>query len=69
MAYYNAETKKIIIQNVKKSTSFSLFNVAGKLLDSFTVDNAYNEINVSTLPEGIYVLKAYSGKAQKMVIY
>jgi len=68
-AYYNATTKKIIINNIDRKTDFSLFNVEGKLIDSFNVSKNNYEINVSQFRSGIYFLKTNFGKIQKMVIY
>jgi bacillopeptidase F (M6 metalloprotease family) len=68
-AFYNATTKKIVIKDVENATSFSLFNIEGKLLDSFNVNNNYYEINVAKLQSGIYLLKSNTGEAQKVVIY
>jgi hypothetical protein len=68
-AYYNVNTKKIIINNVENTTTFSLFSVEGKLLDRFSVDNKNYELSVSNLQSGVYFLKANSGKTQKVVIY
>ncbi|MCL2291351.1 MAG: immune inhibitor A [Bacteroidetes bacterium] len=68
-AYYNATTKKIVINNVETATSFSLFNIEGKILNSFNVDNENYELNVSKLPSGIYFLKTDFGKAQKIIVY
>jgi hypothetical protein len=68
-AYYNAVTKKIIINNTDQATAFYLFNVEGKLLDSFIVNNNNYEHNVSKLQNGIYFLRASSGNVKKMVIY
>ena len=68
-AFYNATTKKIVIKDVENATSFSLFNIEGKLLGSFNVNNNYYEINVAKLQSGIYFLKSNTGEAQKVVIY
>jgi hypothetical protein len=68
-AYYNAETKKIIIKNVEKPTPFSLFNVEGKLLDSFIIDNTYYEVNASNLQTGVYFLKTNFGDVRKIAVY
>ena len=68
-AYYNATTKKIIIQNVEKPTAFSLYSIEGKLLNCFNVNNMNYEFNVSQFPNGIYFLKTDLGEAQKIVIY
>jgi len=68
-AYYNTAAKKIVINGVENTTSFSLFSIEGKLIDSFNVNNNYYEINVAKLQSGIYFLKSYTGEAQKIVIY
>jgi murein tripeptide amidase MpaA len=68
-AYYNATTKKIVINNVDRTTIFSLFNVEGKLIDSFNMSKNNYEVNVSRFRSGIYFLKTNFGEVQKMIIY
>ena len=68
-AFYNAAAKKILINGVENATSFSLFNIEGKLLDSFNVHHKNHEINVAKLQPGIYFLKSNTGEVQKVVIY
>jgi len=68
-AYYDATTKKIVINNVESATSFFLFNIEGKLLDVFNVDNKNYELNVSKFSSGVYFLKTEIGKTQKVVVY
>ncbi|MDR2972788.1 MAG: immune inhibitor A [Bacteroidales bacterium] len=68
-AYFNAAAKKIVITNVEKPVPFSLFDLEGKLLNSFIVNNKNYEINVSKLPIGIYFLRTDFGEVQKVVTY
>ena len=69
VAFYNSATKSIMINRVNIATTFSLLNVEGKLLESFTVDNKSYEINVSNFQSGIYFLQTNFGEVRKIVIY
>jgi len=69
IAFYNANTKKITITGTENPTSFTLFNVEGKLLESFEVNNKNYEINVAKFQSGIYFLKTSFGEVQKIAIY
>jgi murein tripeptide amidase MpaA len=68
-AQYIANTKKVIIYHVDKATSFSLFNVEGKLLKSFDVNNKRYEFDVSQLQTGVYFLRTNSREVQKILVY
>jgi hypothetical protein len=68
-AYYNATTKKIVINNLEKPTVFYLYNVEGKLLDSFNVSKNNYEVSVAHLPKGFYFLKTTIGTVKKLIIY
>jgi hypothetical protein len=66
---YNSTTKKIEIHNLKKESTFSLYNMEGKQLYSFNVNNNNFEINVSGFSSGVYFLKTNFGEVKKIVIY
>jgi len=68
-AQYIANTRKITIYNVEKATAFSLFNVEGKLLNSFNVNSKQYEFDVSQLQAGVYFLKTNSREVQKIIVY
>jgi murein tripeptide amidase MpaA len=69
VAYYNAATRKIVINNVENATIFYLLNADGKLLNSFVTNNKNGEIDVSQFSSGIYFLKTDFGEIQKIVLY
>ncbi|MCL2291350.1 MAG: immune inhibitor A [Bacteroidetes bacterium] len=68
-AQYIANTKKIAIYYIDKATSFSLFNVEGKLLKNFEVNSRQYELDVSQLQAGVYFLRTNSREVQKIIVY
>ena len=53
------------ILNFSKTISFEIFDYTGKLIKTET---KVNELNVSDLPKGIYLLKTFEGETTKFII-
>lgn len=58
-AMFSADGESLMFTDIKPNTTVFLFNVAGQLLRSFNAGKCSNfSVSVSTLPAGVYVVKA-----------
>lgn len=55
--YPNPTTNVLHISGVEKNTQIEIYNVAGKLIKSHTLNTGFNSIDISTLPKGVYLLR------------
>jgi hypothetical protein len=58
----NPANNVLIIENFSEPTEATIFSIEGKRIKTVYLKNKINEIDISQLPEGIYVLKILNNK-------
>ena len=64
-AYYNAESKKIIVKNflpVNEKSEVNIYDITGRLLYKSILQNGYNEITTDNFSRGIYIISIQSNQ-------
>lgn len=64
--YPNPATDRIIVE-LKENSNVFVYNILGVLIMQLILQEGSNEINVSTLPGGIYMVRVEGGRQQKFV--
>ncbi len=59
---YPNPAKNSITVNCENSTEINIYSIDGKLVLQKAVQNPVNELNISTLTDGIYMLKVVTDK-------
>jgi hypothetical protein len=60
--YPNPAKDILVIKNIQGTADLSIWSMEGQLIKTIHLENSSNEINVSDLPGGMYILKIQNNK-------
>jgi hypothetical protein len=68
LIYFNPKSKEIVVESAKTIGNIVILDIAGRTVSTRNVASLRETINVSHLPEGVYIVKT-AGSVKKLTIY